>query len=204
VELQVINMEPWQIIVLLGALAVVGSVLLPRNKVNSDQSQTVRNMETALEQFMENMEADNREIAQLVTKAQQEAREQALVREQRIAELEKRCAKLEASLAERLLGNSRVSAAEVSVMDNRNQHPAQSQTTDPLQVHMQPAGQVSTKTEELPSVSLPTIRSRYAELFTLHDNGKSVESIARKLNMNKGEVQLILQLSKQEEAVGHE
>jgi hypothetical protein len=43
------------------------------------------------------------------------------------------------------------------------------------------------------------VRARYAELFQLHEQNKSVEHIAKKLNMNKGEVQLILQLAKQEE-----
>ncbi|MBW7461685.1 hypothetical protein K0U00_47285, partial [Paenibacillus sepulcri] len=55
-----------------------------------------------------------------------------------------------------------------------------------------------------PAEIKPTIRSRYLELFELHDGGKSVDSIARKLAMNKGEVQLILQLSKQEEAARYE
>ena len=44
-----------------------------------------------------------------------------------------------------------------------------------------------------------SMKSRYSELFTLHDQGKSVEAIAKKLSMNKGEVSLILQLSRQEE-----
>ncbi|WP_042160514.1 DUF6115 domain-containing protein [Paenibacillus gorillae] len=44
-----------------------------------------------------------------------------------------------------------------------------------------------------------TIQSRYAELLELYSQGKSIELIAKKLGMNKGEVQLILQLAKQEE-----
>jgi len=43
------------------------------------------------------------------------------------------------------------------------------------------------------------IRSRYPELFAWHDAGKSVEYIAKKTGMNKGEVMLILQLAKREE-----
>lgn len=45
-----------------------------------------------------------------------------------------------------------------------------------------------------------TIRGRYAELLDMYDRGRSIEQIARALNMNKGEVQLILQLAKREEA----
>ena len=44
-----------------------------------------------------------------------------------------------------------------------------------------------------------TIRGRYPELFNMHDKGRSVEQIAKALGMNKGEVQLILQLVRREE-----
>ena len=43
------------------------------------------------------------------------------------------------------------------------------------------------------------MKLRYAELFRLHEQGKGVETIAKKLGMNKGEVNLILQLARQEE-----
>jgi DNA-binding NarL/FixJ family response regulator len=43
------------------------------------------------------------------------------------------------------------------------------------------------------------MKERYSELFRLHEQGKAVEYIAKKLNLNKGEVQLIIQLAKQEE-----
>ncbi|MNG03181.1 hypothetical protein D3C84_862490 [compost metagenome] len=50
-----------------------------------------------------------------------------------------------------------------------------------------------------PDQSRPSIRDRYVELFELYDQGKSIEAVARKLGMNKGEIQLIIQLAKQEE-----
>lgn len=43
------------------------------------------------------------------------------------------------------------------------------------------------------------IRHRYSELFKLYDAGKSMDYIAKKCEINKGEVQLILQLGKREE-----
>ncbi|MDG0793571.1 hypothetical protein OMP38_24095 [Cohnella ginsengisoli] len=42
------------------------------------------------------------------------------------------------------------------------------------------------------------IRERYAELLELYERGRSVEQVAKAMNMNKGEVQLILQLAKRE------
>ena len=40
---------------------------------------------------------------------------------------------------------------------------------------------------------------RYPELFYLYRQGKSIEQIAKKLGINKGETALIIQLAKQEE-----
>ncbi|MFD2333220.1 hypothetical protein ACFSR7_28515 [Cohnella sp. GCM10020058] len=44
----------------------------------------------------------------------------------------------------------------------------------------------------------PAIRERYAELLELYERGRSVEQVAKAMNMNKGEVQLVLQLAKRE------
>lgn len=191
-------MEPWQYVVLLGAVAAVAAVVLPGKKDSGAgrPEQTMRNMETALEQFMENMEADNREMVELLAKAKNEAREMALKREERIVELEKRCAELEQSLLIRLSEHAQPAApvAAVRTVDS----PSQPGGPDP-----DSEGIVNIK-EPAQAQHPLTIRRRFPQLFELYDAGKSVEAVARKLGMNKGEVQLILQLSKQEEATGHD
>jgi hypothetical protein len=52
-----------------------------------------------------------------------------------------------------------------------------------------------------PAVVIPptSIRGRYPELLELYDKGRSVEQIAKAMGLNKGEVQLILQLARREE-----
>ncbi|MFC5648996.1 DUF6115 domain-containing protein [Paenibacillus solisilvae] len=193
-------MEAWQTIMLLGAVAIVCATVLPRkaapmkNDSINQPSQTVRNMETALDSFMENMESDNRQMVELVTKFQQDAQANAVKSEQRIKELEKRCADLEAVLSEQA---QYASAASIE--------PALGK---PLSVEAQkrPSAQNTIETtavdseESSPAAEKSSIRSRYYELFELYNHGKSIEAIAKKLGINKGEVQLILQLSKQEEA----
>ena len=66
-------MEPWQTIMLLGAVAIVCAAVYHAKQyqimIQQTTSQTVRNMETALESFMENMESDNRQMVELVTKS---------------------------------------------------------------------------------------------------------------------------------------
>jgi len=180
------KVEPWQLIVLLGAVAVAAALLMPRRGAGSrpDEASAVQ-LKTALEQFMETMEADNREIAESIAGLQRRVREENAGRDERIAALEKRAEELEQMLSrterrleERIEGLGRGIAAG-----------APAAAADP---------------EAVPDVEgrereEPTIRSRYAELFALHEQGKSVEAIAKQTGMNKGEVMLILQLAMREE-----
>ncbi|SEN33078.1 DUF6115 domain-containing protein [Paenibacillus sp. OV219] len=193
-------MEPWQTIMLVGGVAVVCAAVLPR-KANgnkqSDQSQTVRNMETALEQFMENLEADNKEMMQLVTKSSQDTQHQAAKRDERIGQLEKRCAELEQLISEQ------AKQLEAAIAQARDQASWAAAQLAHAKVESSAAEEVAIVQQE-PIVQTPSIRERYADLFELHQHGKSIDAIAKNLGLNKGEVQLILQLSKQEEAARHE
>ncbi|GMK40751.1 hypothetical protein PCCS19_38070 [Paenibacillus sp. CCS19] len=177
------NMQPWGYVALLGAFIVVMSWTLPRRKAEQPAAQVTNNMEIALEQFMENMESDNRELVELVKRAQTDNAEQLAIRERRIIDLEHRCAELESRL-------EKVMVQPVL---------GQVQTAAPQAVDaavVQPLADA----QEVP-VPRDTIRTRYPELFELYNEGKSIDAVARKLNMNKGEVQLIIQLAKQEEGV---
>ncbi|WP_224753268.1 hypothetical protein [Paenibacillus terricola] len=177
------NMQPWGYVALLGAFILVLSWTLPRRKEEQPPAQTTTNMEIALEQFMENMESDNRELVDLVKRAQTDNAEQLAIRERRIIDLEHRCAELESRLekvvVQPVIGQAQTAAHEA---------------VDAAFV------QPFAAAEEVP-VPRDTIRMRYPELFELYDSGKSIDVVCRKLNMNKGEVQLIIQLAKQEEGV---
>lgn len=228
-------MEPWQTIMLVGGIAVVCAAVLPRRAGNGKQDQSLqptRNMETALEQFMENMEADNRDIASLVAKSAQEAQAQALKRDDRLEQLEKRNAALERALTEQaerltaidaaLVAAQMAAAAAAASTVNRNAFSntgvaysaASDRTTDynraaanQLLARQQPQAQLEAELpaeEPAEEAEASSIRNRYADLFEMYQAGKSIDAIAKKLGRNKGEIQLILQLSKQEEAARHE
>ncbi|WP_028561407.1 DUF6115 domain-containing protein [Paenibacillus pinihumi] len=179
--------QPWQYLVLLGAFAVVMAFVMPRKHkqaTQADQS-SISDMELALEQFMQTMEADNKEFVAMISRTQQELRDTIAVKEQRIAQLENRCGKLEKELADkhssleaRIAGLGSQTAVSVSKPSVPSEEPL-------------PAGE-----EDQPA---DLIKDRYAELLKLYNQGKSVDYIARKLGLNKGEVQLIVQLSIQEE-----
>ena len=62
-----------------------------------------------------------------------------------------------------------------------------------------PSGAATSEAEPAPPVH--SIKSRYAELFDLYEQGKSIDMIAKTTGLQRGEVQLIIQLAKQEESV---
>ncbi|SFE16983.1 hypothetical protein SAMN04487969_101440 [Paenibacillus algorifonticola] len=182
-------MSNWQYIVLLGAVVVVFGLLLPRRK-QPVAAQAVNNMEVSLEQFMENMEQDNRELTALIVQSQEEARAKARRGEERLAELERKYSAMEQLFEQQKTTAVLVPAAQVPLVK--------------VDAPITPASAVFQKEpEELEEPAPPakqTIQQRYPDLFDFHQQGKSIEAIAKKMNMNKGEVQLILQLAKQEES----
>jgi DNA-binding NarL/FixJ family response regulator len=183
-------MQPYlQYIVLLGAVVIVGAFVMPRKKQEpSLPPQTMQNMETALEQFMENMEKDNEELVDLVRRAQQDSKVDADRKEHRIAELEKKCEQLAAQLQ-----NTPSSSSAIMLQTAPTQLISNDATVKEVSINKLPEPPV----ENAPQTN--TIHSRYSELFVLYEQGKSIEIISKKLGMNKGEVQLIIQLAKQEE-----
>ncbi|NIK75595.1 DNA-binding NarL/FixJ family response regulator [Paenibacillus castaneae] len=184
-------MEPYfRYILLLGAVVIVSALMIPRKKPDAANSQnSVQNMENALELFMENMEKENESLVLLVKKAQEETKSDAELKERRIIELERKCEQLADQLQQAM---SRTASFQSQIAPTAPLHAyAINQESRPLQ-----------EVEDTVPESLPsnTIQSRYSELFDLYNQGKSIEMIAKKLSMNKGEVQLIIGLAKQEEA----
>lgn len=183
-------MDNWSYIVLVGAVVLVCALLVPRKKgISSDSNSNaaVRNMEIALEQFMGNMELDNQELVKLVTSLKEEGRTQTQLKEQRISVLEQKIAVLEQRLEQQRQEIKEVTehTASIAYVGAATEAAAVvEQTLEPVQVQ-----------------ASQSIQSRYSELLQLYNEGKSIEAIAKKSNMNKGEVQLILQLAKQEEGV---
>lgn len=171
---------------------MVGAFVMPRKKQDRAlPPQTIQNMETALEQFMENMEKDNEELVLLVRKAQQDTKSDAERKEQRIAQLEKKCEFLTEQLQLTLSNSASLALQNVT--------PPQTAAIDTIRHEEKHTQRQEPIMEEPPMIN--SIHARYSELFMLYEEGKSIEMISKKLGMNKGEVQLIIQLAKQEAAV---
>jgi septal ring factor EnvC (AmiA/AmiB activator) len=187
--MQVIAMDPWLLIVLLGGFTLVCGLLIPRRNGSAESGRNVLSMQNSLEQFMENMEADNKDLVNAVTETTSQQREDNAVRDERIMALERRCQELEQTIAR---SETRIEARLQSL------HTAVDRNTQPAAAAVTREVEKTADADHAEAGGSP-IRTRYTELFNLHESGKSIEIIAKKMGMNKGEVMLILQLSKQEE-----
>lgn len=174
--------EPWHYIVLLGAAIAVIAYTMPRaqSKAAADAVKT-KEMEQLLEQYMFTAEREHEALVELVKEAQQSYKQTAAAHVSIVSQLETRLAAL-------------MNELELQKKSRAEQH---------LQAQPSAAAQ-NLPTQQDPGVEKPalaTLEQRYEQLFQLHNSGKSIEAIAKKLNLNKGEVQLIIQLAKQEAIV---
>ena len=192
-------MEPWQLIVLLGAFAVVAALAMPRRK-DAEPTASAAGMQVALEQFMENMEADNRELVDSITKLQHQHREDNASRDERIAGLERRVRELEEKLGRsELRFEEQLQAVRATAVQTAQTHAAPQTATIPDAAPDTAAQAAAEPDRGAADPAAQPIRERYAEVFDLHGQGRSIDAIAKKLGMNKGEIMLILQLARQEE-----
>ncbi|GAA4871778.1 hypothetical protein GCM10023310_59260 [Paenibacillus vulneris] len=186
--------QPWVYIVLVGLVFIVYATLVPKtNTSNGKSSPSINEIEQTMEHFAGELEEQNealiRQLAELkkdheIHQAKLSSRLESL--EHQFAHSNQELLKLGAAYADlqKQLDQpaGRIDFAEAAAAQLEID---QLQGTDHSEPQSEPEGM--------------NIRSRYAELFELHEQGKSTDHIAKKLNMNKGEVNLILQLAKQEE-----
>lgn len=192
-------MQPWVYIVLVGAVAIVYALRLPaRNKDNSAEKQSLKETEAALELYMADIERENDKMLELVSgiKQQSQNNRAALQEEiqglrEQVTELQKTATLLEARLTAEEKGLLQLTASvAANVSGNRAAAAQGAAQASPAEAPPEP------KAKPVSSIKL-----RYPRLFELHEEGKSIDSIAKTAGLQRGEVQLILQLAKQEESV---
>ncbi|WP_282941848.1 hypothetical protein [Paenibacillus sp. RC67] len=188
--------QPWVYIVLVGLVFIVYATLVPKVSTSSSKAApSINEIEQTMEHFAGELEEQNealiRQLADIkkdneVHHARLSSRIEALEYQfahsnQEFLKLGLAYEELQKKLDQRMdtgISGFRESAAA-------QQEDMQDQTTEDAEIQHEESGM--------------NIRSRYAELFELYEQGKSIDSIAKKMNMNKGEVNLILQLARQEE-----
>lgn len=201
--------EPWFYIVLLGAAALVYALLLPgRQAASAPKADMTAELEATLEQYMAEIENENQELIDMVAQMKQDFVAKQLAQQEQIAELRRRLGDAEASAKQcetRLVLLEGASVEKQAGVASVGQGAA-SQTFMPLddaaaaaESEPQILGQPSSLPEE-PEPPQEQVRDRYPELFELYGKGKSIDMIAKTMGLQRGEVQLILQLAKKEES----
>lgn len=188
-------MSPWIIIVILGACAIAYALIMPKkNKVQEPGHHLVQEMESTLEHYMAEIENDNDALIQRVAEMKGEATAADQRMQSQLQELQRRLDQLEESKTTQPDATSNIipvhsssglqAQALVDRADSAQQVP---------EAEEQAAEQYSKPIRE-------SIKDRYAELFNLYAEGKSVDAIAKQTGIQRGEVQLILQLAEREES----
>lgn len=186
-------MSPWLSIVLLGTAIAGYAWMMPKPTGGGKDPEFAA--EAAYDRLLEDLENENRELVDAVAnfKREQDDTVQKLNRrvvemEQQMRDLQQRSSDNTLSAVEKQAEPAAAKAAEPEV--NTAVHAAA--------VIVDEATAAGVTVEE---ISLPptTVRGRYPELMALHDRGRSVDQIAKAMGLNKGEVQLILQLVRREE-----
>ncbi|MGQ3480455.1 DUF6115 domain-containing protein [Paenibacillus sp. TY11] len=204
--------QPWIYIVLLGTAAVVYAWLLPKRQPGrGTEEAVVQKVEATLEQYMADIENDNDELIELVSGMKQEhVVKQAALQEQ-VAELRNRIVELE---RQAVLATVSMQTESISKEMHYTGIPHQVAAACGQFHGSQPGMSVQEGYSEAPHVTVEertalqepeteqepeSIRDRYQELFALHEQGKSVDYIAKQSGIQRGEVQLILQLAERED-----
>lgn len=194
-------MSPWIIIVILGACAIAYAYIMPRkNKAQEPGHQLVQEMESTLEHYMTEIENDNDALIQRVAELKGEATAADQRMQSQLKELQQRLDQLEQNKVTEPV-TSPVSHSGNMSMQNSEGLQAQALVNSVRAEAAQQATEVqpqNSNEESLPQRE--SIKDRYDELFRLHAEGKSMDAISKQTGIQRGEVQLILQLAEREES----
>ncbi|GAK38480.1 hypothetical protein TCA2_0206 [Paenibacillus sp. TCA20] len=175
-------MQPWSTIVVLGLCVIVFAWFMPKSRTDSGQK-VVKDVESTLDRYLAEIELENEKVIHKLKQYQQEWSETDKRREQEIRDLRQQLSSLHSQVAEQSAYKETVSVP----ISTQERELAAAVEANPI-----------LESKEVPS-EMNSIQSRFPELFKLDGEGKSVDYISSKLNMPKGEVQVILQLGNKEE-----
>ncbi|MFD1177220.1 hypothetical protein ACFQ3W_13065 [Paenibacillus puldeungensis] len=200
--------DPWIYIVLLGAAALVYALFLPERKAAAQtKNDTAReDLEATLEHYMAEVEKENEELIDLVTQMKQDFTSKQLAQQEQIVELRQRLGEVELAAKQSQTGLETLGA---SIQEKTLANVPATNVSKPASVLSETSSEATQDDKALaeegdvpeavgPATEL--VRDRYPELFDLYAKGKSIDMIAKTIGIQRGEVQLILQLAKREES----
>jgi len=191
--------QPWIIVCTLGAVFFIFAYIRYRSSEQAAKRKELAELEESFDQLAREIEEDNRKVLRYVSEYKEKHDQQTRILKSRIDMLEKELMALKARGEDDHDSSSAasvVSGAAVSGAIAGGDRPEA-----PAGIPSPAAPQASYPDPNPPRPGGDRIAERYKAVLDLYRSGKSIESIARKTNMPKGEIQLILQLAeKQEEA----
>jgi septal ring factor EnvC (AmiA/AmiB activator) len=180
------DLKPWIYIVLLGIAAVLYAFMLPKRREETVSSErVVKEVENTLEGYMAEIQNENEQLVELVSQMKKELDAKQQAHQEQVSDLRQRMLAMEQKMTD---SQTRIRTAEEKL--------AQAAEAASLS-----AGAAAAASEVEPASPVHSIKSRYTELFDLYEQGKSIDMIAKTTGLQRGEVQLIIQLAKQEESV---
>jgi hypothetical protein len=185
--------QPWVYIVLFGLVFIVYAKIMPKQDTSrGQQNPTLNEIEETMEHFTAELDEQNKALIQLLAETKRDYELQTAKLASRIEMLEKQSGQAGQELMK--LG---VVTEELQKQAARQREMPRPASSDPLPDTVDTAEAIlDDKPEKSSSMNM---KVRYSDLFAMYDQGKSTDYIAKKLSMNKGEVNLIIQLAKQEE-----
>ncbi|MCD9023390.1 hypothetical protein [Cohnella silvisoli] len=189
--------SPWMSIVLLG-VAITGYAWMMPKKSGSRGKESGFVSEAAYDQLLEDLETENRELLDAVANFKKEQDETVDKLGRRIVDMEHQMRKWQEQSQS---PPAAVPFDSKPLIAATNSFPSDEILAPTPTVQQSIEEPVVIAVADVAEVELPptTIRGRYPALLEMHDKGRSVEQIAKAMGMNKGEVQLILQLARREE-----
>lgn len=183
--------QPWVFIVLFGVIFIVYAKIIPKTSAARGQSNpTILEIEETMEHFTAELEEQNKALIQMLAETKRDYEVQTTRLSSRVEVLEKQYAQT----------SQEVSKLGYVYEEFQKKAVYRADITPIIDPKMPMAVVGKDAEEEEPELPLAmNLKTRYAELFTMYEQGKSTEYMAKKLNMNKGEINLIFQLAKQEE-----
>ena len=176
-------MEPWSTLVVLGVGITLFAWFMPRSRPQTG-GKVIKDVEATLEQYLAEIELENEKVIESIQKWKQDFSHTNNLREKEIQDMKQQILNLEQQVSSLMNANTFV-GTNIEAAVKKTDHAV----ADDIVI------------EEITIQEEPTIHKRYSEVFQLESEGKSTDFIAKKLDMPKGEVQLILQLGERERMV---
>jgi hypothetical protein len=178
---------------MLGAAALIYAFMLPQKKVDKSSSELmIKEVEATLEQYMVDIEQENDVLVEIVGQMKKDTITKQMVFEEQVSEMQQRLQRVEQQSMD----------YEVHIAAIKQDKALHATALVEIQsVAVDVTDTTALEQSEVAPEPANSIKQRYSELFELYEQGKSIDMIGKLIGLQRGEVQLILQLAKQEGSI---